>query len=116
VREFITWTIVVLSLIALSCMLLYIGYEGGRLEANRKWLKATQQVEEVAPQIMYDVPQIMYDVVFYLKSDYKVHTIPIEKGSASSDFGCLVVMEPDFRLYCEVVAAYPCVTNCRQSP
>jgi hypothetical protein len=109
VREFIAWTLVVLSLIALSCMLLYIGYEGGRLEANRKWLKATQQAEEVAPQIMYDV-------VFYLKSDYKVHTIPIEKGSASSDFGCLVVMEPDFRLYCEVVAAYPCVTNCRQSP
>lgn len=106
-KEMIGWFLVVVALLGLGGIFLYIGYEAGRLKANRKWLYAVQR--DTPP------PVIMYDVVFYIKNEYRVHVIPVEADAMSVVDGCFVTKKPDFRSYCDFIAAYPCMSNCNQS-
>ena len=65
-------------------------------------------------------PAPMYDVVFYAGSERKIYVVPATEmylsTGAAAEGPCLVIREPQFRVFCSVVAVYPCSQNCRVTP
>jgi hypothetical protein len=88
----------------------YEGFERGRLLANRKWLSAVASMQQPPPG---KIPgSVKYDLVIWNKNQQTIMVVDYIPGTGHMEDGCLTIDKPDYRVYCEVVAFFPCSENC----
>ena len=111
-KQALGWRIKVALGFAAGLFLLFmlsVAYDAGGVNTQEKLVKRIASI----------TPLILYDVVFYNQSEMKVFTVPADPRHIKLMPGametCLVIERPQFRVYCNLVAFYPCTRNCTET-